>query len=597
MTTTTDIHLAEGGRTMSDNTIGSASRGRSTAPVAAVAPMRETAADRRAMPTIDDIAEAAAEKEGVCARVIPMRAFDPIAARTTYVGAPCKSTVASTCPACAQANKYLRQAQLREGWCAEHEPVNKTTEPTQAQAEVLAARATLFTEYHAARDNGEDELAESIRALVADLDTELRELGVRGQLPPLDPKPRRKSKSTRRRDDVPDLPRRKVAKVTVGTAYAEGKYRPSTFFTLTLGSYGRINQVRDPETGKMVSEGSPVDPDSYDYARAARDIMHTKRLFDRWVQNLRRAVGWNVQYFGSVEAQKRATPHLHLAIRGSIPTKLLYQVTAATYVNIWWPHFDREVYTDDNMPVWDLEAGTFVDPKTGRPLTYWDDALAVMDTVDELEPAHTLRFGGQSKAVQILAGTPEMDRKVGYITKYLTKSISETLETDSARTERHYDRLHAELQKTPCSPTCAVWLRYGIVPKGASDKTQPGRCRGKNHRRDLLAVPGRRCITSNAWTGKTLPDHKADRLDFVRQELAAIGIIPPDTSHLRITPVRPGDKDAPPRSHLVMALVTTRINQRAQYTRARLALAGEPPGGPPTEAVPQDLSFAQQSAA
>ncbi|MFE5480748.1 replication initiator [Nocardia sp. NPDC056541] len=585
---------------MSDNTTGTASLGhphRSTAPAAAVKPDRETAADRRAMPDVTDIAAAAAEKEGVCARVVPMRAFDPISARTTYVGAPCKSTVASTCPACAKANKYLRQTQLREGWCAEHEPVHAEPVVTEAQTQVLAARAEQFAAYHEARRAGEHELAESIRALVADLDTELRELGVRGRLPALDEKPRRRAKSTRRRDDLPDLPRNKVAKVTVGTAYANGKYRPSTFFTLTLGSYGRINQVRDPETGTMVSEGSPVDPDSYDYARAARDIMHTKALFDRWMQNLRRAVGWNVQYFGSVEAQKRATPHLHLAIRGSIPTKLLYQVTAATFRNIWWPHFDREVYTGDNMPVWDHSAGTFVDPKTHRPLTYWDDALDVMDEVDELDPAHTLKFGGQSKAVQILAGTPEMDRKVGYITKYLTKSISETLETDSARTERHYDRLHAELQKTPCSKTCGVWLRYGIVPKGATEKTQPGRCRGKNHRRDLLAVPGRRCVTSNDWTGKTLPDHKAERLDFVRAELAAIGIIPPDTSHLRITPVGPGDKDAPPRSHLVLALVTTRINQRAQYTMARLARDEGPPGGPHETTVPPEISFAQQSAA
>ncbi|WP_370627936.1 replication initiator, partial [Nocardia brasiliensis] len=182
---------------------------------------------------------------------------------------------------------------------------------------------------------------------------------------------------------------------------------------------------------------------------------------------------------------------------------------------------------------------------------------------------------------QILAGTPEMDRKVGYLTKYLTKSVAEVLDTDSPRVQRHYDRLHAQLQRTPCSPTCAVWLRYGIVPKGASEKTQPGHCRGRNHRRDLLGVPGKRCVSSTEWTGKTLPDHKAERLEFVRNELAAIGIIPPDTSHLRITPVEPGDREAPPRSHLVIALVSARLTQRAQYTRARLAIAEGPPGDRP----------------
>uniref|UniRef100_UPI00351CCCFD replication initiator n=1 Tax=Nocardia brasiliensis TaxID=37326 RepID=UPI00351CCCFD len=353
-----------------------------SAPAAGVAPNRQTAAERRAMPDVRDIAEAAAEQHDVCARVVPMRAYDTRTGRVSYVGAPCKATVASTCPACAKANKYVRMTQLREGWCAEHEPVRPEPVVTEAQAQVLAARADQFGRYQDARRDGDHELAEAIKALVADLDTELRELGVRGRLPALEDKPRRKAKSTRRRDDVPDLPRKKVARTTIGTAYVEGKYRPSTFHTLTMPGYGRINRVRDAETGEMVSDGSPVDPNSYDYVGAARDIMHFKALFDRWIQNLRRAVGWNVQYFATVEPQKRGAPHLHLAIRGSIPTKLLYQVTAATYRNIWWPHFDREVYTGDDMPVWDPMAATFVDPKTRRALTYWDDALAVMDQVD-----------------------------------------------------------------------------------------------------------------------------------------------------------------------------------------------------------------------
>ncbi|MEV0854626.1 replication initiator [Nocardia fluminea] len=567
-------------------------------PIVGLAPQRETAADRRAMPDITDIAQYAAEKEGVCARVVPMRAFDPITSRTSYVGAPCKSTHADTCLACAKANRYLRMTQLRDGWCAEAEPVDPETVVTQAQQDVLAARATLFGEYYEARRADDHELAASIKALVADLDTELRELGVRGRLPDLDANPRRKAKSTRRRDDVPDLPRKKVNKtVTVGTAYADGKYRPSTFFTLTLPSYGSINRYRDTVTGQMVSDGSPRDPDSYDYTRQARDTIHLARLFDRWMQNLRRAVGWNVQYWASVEPQKRGAPHLHIAIRGSIPSQLLYQVTAATYVNIWWPHFDTPVYSDASMPVWDYTAGTFTDPRTGKPLTYWDDALAVMDTVDDLDPAHTLTFGGQSKAVQILGGTEEMDTKVRYLTKYLTKSIGEVLDPGSRRVAEHYDRLHAELQDTPCSPRCGVWLRYGIVPKGATEKTVPGRCKGKAHRRDTLGLPGRRCLTSGRWSGKTIPDHKADRRDFVRAELARVGIVKPDTSHLRITPVRPGDKDAPPRAQLVMNLVTTKINERAEYVMARLAIDEGPSSIPIEAVVPQPLSPVQQSEA
>ncbi|MFC3966190.1 replication initiator [Nocardia jiangsuensis] len=558
------------------------------------APTRQTAADRRALPNLDSIAESAADKEGVCARVLPMRAVEVGTGRVSYIGAPCKSTLDSVCPACAKAARYTRMMQCKEGWCLDAEPEVPTPETTAAQHDLLSARAHLFGEYQNARTAGDDDLCESVAALVAELDQELRELGVRGPFPPLDARPKRKAKSTRRRDDVPDLPRLKVAKTTVGREYG-GKYRPSTFFTLTLPSYGGVNRVWDPTAGKdkrgdWVTDGSPRDPDSYDYTRAARDIVHFKALWDRWVQNLRRAVGWNVQYFATVEPQKRAAPHIHIALRGTIPNAILRQVTAATYRNIWWPHHDHEVYRDGHMPVWDYQADTFTDPDTGAPLTSWEDALAVMDEVDELEPSHTIRFGEQSKPVQILAGSDEQERKVRYLTKYLTKSVSEILDADSTRVAVHYDRLEEELAHTPCSPTCGVWLRYGIVPKGAKAKMVPGRCKGKAHRRDTLGLPGQRVLASGLWTGKTVVDHKADRAEFVRQTLAAVGITRPERPELRISLVRPGDKDAPPRSHLIIATVSERIRQRAEYDAARLALAERPPG-------PPDPDFVQQSAA
>src|SRR4029450_11345908 len=74
-------------------------------------------------------------------------------------------------------------------------------------------------------------------------------------------------------------------------------YRPSTFLTLTLDSYGR---VRD--------DGSPVDRNSYDYRRAAWDAVHFPALLDRFWQNLRRAEGWDVEDFGSIATQVRLAP-------------------------------------------------------------------------------------------------------------------------------------------------------------------------------------------------------------------------------------------------------------------------------------------------
>jgi hypothetical protein len=111
----------------------------------------------------------------------------------------------------------------------------------------------------------------------------------------------------------------------VGQVFA-GRYRPSTFLALTLGSYGRVD-----------AHGAAVNPEGYDYRRAARDAIHFPALLDRFWQNTRRCVGWDVQYFGTVEPQKRGAPHFHAAIRGTIPRAELRAITAATYHQVWWP--------------------------------------------------------------------------------------------------------------------------------------------------------------------------------------------------------------------------------------------------------------------
>ncbi|MEU7769651.1 replication initiator, partial [Nocardia sp. NPDC049190] len=509
---------------------------------------RQTAAERRALPDFRDVADALADEHHVCRRPVPMRVEDPKTLQVTYVGSPCKATIESVCPACAAKARFLRMTQCHEGWHMTSEPVIEKRTPTGEQKDLVAARSDLFAQYQDAADDGDREAMAGIREVVASLDVELRESGFRGRLPDFDAKLKdRRKRSTQRRQDVPDLPRLKVAKTTIGREYA-GKYRPSTFVTLTLDSYGAVHSDGAIDSkGRVCGDGSPRDPETYDYTRAARDIVHFAALFDRWIQNLRRAVGWDVQYFATVEPQKRGAPHLHIAIRGSIPHAVFRAVTAATYHQVWWPHHDLEVYTGSRMPVWDEGAGTFCDPDTGQPLTGWDEALDVMDAVDELEPAHVVRFGVQVKPIGVLGGTEDADNKVRYLTKYLTKSVAEIIEPKSRRAAEHYDRLHAELEQTPCSPRCGVWLRYGIVPKGATAKTQPGRCKGKAHRRDTLGMPGRRVLNSRRWSNKTLPDHKQDRADFVRQTLAAVGIVKPDRSHLIITPVEPGDKSVPPQ--------------------------------------------------
>ena len=151
-----------------------------------------------------------------------------------------------------------------------------------------------------------------------------------------------------------DLPRVPAEHRSIGRAFTtpDGKtYRPSMFVTLTLGSYGKV--ITPNKTRHVAGAGSPVHPESYDYRRAAMEALHFPKLFDRWVQNLRRCAGYRVQYFGAIEAQRRLAPHIHLAIRGAIPRAVLRQVTKATYLQLWWPPHDQLVYEGDRLPWWD----------------------------------------------------------------------------------------------------------------------------------------------------------------------------------------------------------------------------------------------------
>ena len=252
--------------------------------------------------------------------------------------------------------RTLRAAQCREGWHLEDEPDLTPDPATDDQQWWVVLRSEAQQSRDQAADDGQD--TADFDALIAELDEEITRAGVRGKVLP--DRPARRHRSTRRRQDAPDLPRRKVSPRTLGKSYTapDGKtFRPSMFVTLTCPSYGRVDH-----------RGVPVDPAAYDYDQAARDALTFAALFDRFIQNLRRYLGHDVQYFAAVEPQRRLAPHIHIAIRGTIARAELRKVLAATYHQVWWP--DRPVkYRDgDELPVWDDQAGRYVDPATGEIL-------------------------------------------------------------------------------------------------------------------------------------------------------------------------------------------------------------------------------------
>ena len=366
------------------------------------------------------------------------------------------------------------------------------------------------------------------------------------------------------------LPRRKIAARTIGKTYTtpDGKqFRPSLFITLTCPSYGRVNE-----------DGTPANPDSYDYVRAARDALHFAALFDRFVQNLRRFLGYDVQYFAAIEPQRRLAPHIHLAMRGTVSRADLRQVLAATYHQVWWPDTSTVRFDGQELPVWDQETSTYLDPTTGEVLPAWDDALDAIGPDDE--PLHVARFGNRFDAQGVLSGSKDAARCIGYLTKYLTKQVADCHQATSDTQRAHVERLAEALRYEPCSPRCANWLRYGIQPKNARPGLIPGACKGKAHRREYLGYPGRRVLVSRKWSGKTLADHRADRKTWL---LTTLGQTATDPARYAWEPVAPGDPDYMEHARRLLHVVADRQHWHAALAEARrragLQKAGPLPDG------------------
>ncbi|MEU1884206.1 replication initiator [Micromonospora rifamycinica] len=537
-------------------------------------PTPGTRAARMALPMSRQVLKEMAAEYGVCLHPVTLRRTDLHTGHTEVIDLPCGSTRDDKCPPCAQRALRLRRTQIREGWHRTDEPAPAPTPATDAQRELILLRAHLeFARDDAARNSQPDQ--------VADVDDAIREVeeaiaaeGLRGHIAPThdpddedDAGPRRK-RSTRRRQDAPDLPRKKVEPRTLGRVYTapDGtEHRPSMWLTLTLDSYGRV-----------LPDGTPVDPDTYDYRRAAWDAVHFPRLLDRFWQNLRRCAGWNVQYAGCVEPQRRLAPHAHFAIRGTIPRAMLKQVAAATYHQVWWPPADEPVYSLDRLPVWDNDQDAWVDPDTRTPLPSWTDALDQVDADPDATPVHVARFGVQVRAEGVTPGTVHANRTIGYITKYITKSAADCHTATTDRQRQHHDRLWQQLRVTPCNERCANWLIYGIQPKKAHGRLQAGRCKGKVHQRATLGIGGRRILVSRDWSGKTLADHRADARAWVRNLLGVT--IPADdapTAGPNDPPAyawelaRPDDPDIPPLQHRLLKALSQRAQWKAALNAAR----------------------------
>src|SRR4051794_3046223 len=104
--------------------------------------------------------------QGVCVRPVMHEVYDTVTKSTQLIPTPCGATRDSKCPPCAQKNRRLRMQQCREGWHLDEEPQRQAAPPRDEEEQVR-------------RDE-------------------------------VQPVPERRSRSARRRQDVPDLPRLRV---------------------------------------------------------------------------------------------------------------------------------------------------------------------------------------------------------------------------------------------------------------------------------------------------------------------------------------------------------------------------------------------------
>ncbi|MEU7172949.1 replication initiator [Micromonospora tulbaghiae] len=122
-----------------------------------------------ALPRSVDVLKEIAAEYGVCVRPLAMRRTDLDTGLTEVIDLPCGATREDKCAPCAKKNRRLRQAQIREGWHRDDEPLPPPEPATEEQSSLILLRAHLeFSRDEASRACQWDQ--------VEDLDEAIREV-------------------------------------------------------------------------------------------------------------------------------------------------------------------------------------------------------------------------------------------------------------------------------------------------------------------------------------------------------------------------------------------------------------------------------------
>jgi hypothetical protein len=160
---------------------------------------------------------------------------------------------------------------------------------------------------------------------------------------------------------------------------------------------------------------------------------------------------------------------------------------------VWWPPLRPAHLHSGQFADLASRPQAYIDPRTKQPLTTWDRALADLDAEDA-RPASVARLGTiDARAVD--QGQRDAEPSIRYITKYVTKDLTEHAAPRGDAQQAHFYRLHAELATLPCSPTCANWLLYGAClrsygrPTSAERRPPPPAPSQHPHRTCMIDIP------------------------------------------------------------------------------------------------------------
>ena len=233
----------------------------------------------------------------------------------------------------------------------------------------------------------------------------------------------------------------------------------------------------------------------------------------------------------------------------------------------------RSVYTGQNAAAVGRRRARVRRPRHPRPAAdlgrgHRPDALT--------EPAHIVTFGPQVHVKGILGGTEEAGRHIGYLTKYLTKSVGQAAGLDDDRDRaaaRAPRRLAAELAHhavLAALPGLAA-LRHPAQGRPTVHGAR-GCARARRTSPNTSASPA--AASWSPASGRTRPstDHRAERTAFVRQLLdqapASGPATPSTTARSSGRRPRPGDPDVPTRPVLLLHAIHQRQRWRADYHAA-----------------------------